>query len=332
MNALRAVVVLILLLLPVLFASNYQLFQLTLTVATALAILGLNLVTGYTGQISLGHGAFYAIGAYVTAILMADFDVPYWATLPVAALVCAAAGYLIGLPALRVGGLYLALITLAMASAVPQILKFKGLEDWTGGVQGVFISKPAAPLDLPLSPDQYLYLFSLVVAGILFWLARNLLRGRMGLAMMAIRDQPLAAEAAGVNLAQVKTRSFAVSAMITGIAGSLSAIAVEFVSPDSFPVLLSIFLFVGLVVGGVGSLLGPIFGAVFVQFVPNIADEISKAAPGAVYGVALILVLWLMPGGVAGALRQVGEALAKRRARFQLGAEKRPMQVPDVVE
>jgi branched-chain amino acid transport system permease protein len=330
MNAVRTAAALIVPLLPVAFASNYQLFQLTLTVSMAIAILGLNLVTGYTGQISLGHGGFYAIGAYVTAILMADFNVPYWATLPVAALICAGAGYLIGLPALRVGGLYLALITLALASAVPQILKFKGLEDWTGGVQGVFISKPAAPFGLPLSPDQYLYLFSLAVAGVLFGLAYNLVHGRMGLAMMAIRDQPLAAEAAGINLAQVKTRSFAISAMMTGVAGSLSAIAVEFVSPDSFQVLLSIFLFVGLVVGGVGSLLGPVFGAIFVQFVPNIADSISKAAPGAVYGVALILVLWLMPGGVAGALRQGLIALSKRRRGLR--AETGRLQMPDVVE
>jgi branched-chain amino acid transport system permease protein len=331
MNPVRVGIALIVLLLPLLFATNYQLFQLTLTISTALAILGLNLVTGYTGQISLGHGGFYAIGAYVTAILMADFNVPYWATLPVSALICAGAGYLIALPALRVGGLYLALITLALASAVPQILKFKGLEDWTGGVQGVFISKPPAPFGLPLSPDQYLYLFSLAVAGLLFGLAYNLVRGRMGLAMMAIRDQPLAAEAAGINLARVKTRTFAISAMMTGVAGSLSAIAVEFVSPDSFQVLLSIFLFVGLVVGGVGSLLGPIFGAIFVQFVPNIADEISKAAPGAVYGVALILVLWLMPAGIAGALRQGLLALSGRVRGGRL-TDHRRVHMPDPVE
>ena len=285
--------------------SNYWLFQLTLVVAVATAVLGLNIVTGYSGQISLGHGAFYAIGAYVTAILMSDpFDFPYWATLPASAVVCGCFGFLVGFPALRLEGLYLALTTFALAVAVPQLLKADFLSDWTGGVQGLTILKPDPPAGLPLSADQWLYLFTLVVAAALFMAARNLLRGRMGRAMVAVRDHPVAAEAMGVNVALVKTGAFAVSALYTGVAGSLAAIAVQFVAPDSFPVLLSIELFVGLVVGGVGTVSGAVFGGLFVVIVPQWAQAVSKAAPGAIYGGLLIAVIFLMPFGVAGMLRR----------------------------
>jgi len=301
-----------LLLAPVFLSTDYHLFQLTLTVASALAILGLDLVTGYTGQLSLGHGAFYAIGAYTTAVLMADYEVPYWATLPASAGTAAAAGFAIGMPALRLRGHYLALTTFALAVAVPQLLKYRGLEGWTGGVQGIALTKPGPPFGLGLTPDQWLYLFALAIAALAFFLVHNLVRGRIGLAMAAIRDHPLAAEAMGVDLARVKISAFAISAMITGVAGSLSAITVQFVAPDSFPPLLSIFLFVGLVVGGLGSLTGAVIGALFVEFVPNLADQVSKAAPGAVYGVALIAVLYLMPEGAAGALRRALKAISQR--------------------
>jgi branched-chain amino acid transport system permease protein len=282
--------------------SDYRLFQFTMVIVYALAILGLALVTGFNGQISLGHGAFYAVGAYVTAILMSLYDVPYWATLPVSAVVCAVIGFLVGLPALRLGGLYLALTTFALAVATPQLLKYKLFEGWTGGVQGLVILKPDPPFDLPINADQWLYLFTLAVGVAMFVLAANLVRGRIGLAMRAIRDHPLAAEATGIDVALFKTRTFAASAMFTGVAGSLGAIAVGFVAPDSFTVFLSITLFVGLVVGGVASVAGPVFGGVFIAFLPNIAEEVSKAAPGAVYGLVLIAFMYLLPSGVAGGL------------------------------
>jgi branched-chain amino acid transport system permease protein len=302
---LRNVVVAILLWLVVTLApafslSDYHLFQLTMVVVYAIAILGLAILTGFNGQISLGHGAFYAIGAYVTAILMYQYEVPYWATLPVSAIVCAAFGFLIGLPALRLGGLYLALTTFALAVAVPQLLKHNALEPWTGGVQGLVIDKPDPPLGLDLSPDQWLYMFCLTIGALLFLLAWNIVRGRIGRAMMAIRDHALAAEAMGIDIALLKTRTFALSAMYTGIAGSLGAIVVQFVAPDSFGIFVSIYFFVGLVVGGVSSIGGAIFGGLFIEFVPNLAEKVSKAAPGAVYGVILIAVMFLMPGGAAG--------------------------------
>ena len=282
--------------------SDYHLFQLTMVVVYAIAILGMTVLTGINGQISLGHGAFYAIGAYTTGVLMTSWNVPYWATLPVAALVCAGFGFLIGLPALRLGGLYLALTTFALAVAVPQVLKHKAVEPWTGGVQGLVIDKPDPPFGLSLSPDQWLYLFTLAVGALIFLLAWNLTRGRIGRAMMAIRDHALAAEAMGINIALLKTRTFAVSAMCTGVAGSLGAIAIQFVAPDSFSVFVSITLFVGLVIGGVASIPGALFGAAFIEFIPNLADQVSKAAPGAVYGVILIACMYVMPSGVGGAL------------------------------
>ncbi|MBV9249453.1 MAG: branched-chain amino acid ABC transporter permease, partial [Acetobacteraceae bacterium] len=242
---------------------------------------------------------------------MSMWDVPYWATIPVAAVVCAGFGFLIGLPALRLAGLYLALTTFALAVAIPQILKYKALEDWTGGVQGLVIDKPDAPFGLPLNSDQWLYLFTLAIGCVLYLLAWNIVRGRIGRAMMAVRDHALAAEAMGINLAMLKTRTFAVSALYTGVAGSLGAIAVAFVAPDSFSFFLSITLFVGLVAGGATSIGGTIIGALFVEFVPNLADKISKAAPGAVYGVILIAMMFLMPAGAGGVLSALWRRLTR---------------------
>ena len=295
--------------------SNYRVFQFTLALVYAIALLGLNMLTGYNGQISLGHGAFYAIGAYSAAILMDKFGVPYWATIPVAGAVCLAAGFLFGLPALRLEGLYLALATYALGVAMPQILKYKKIDPWTGGAQGIVIQKPDPPAWLKLSQDQWLYFFALAVAVILFVLAWNLLRGRIGRALVAIRDNPIAAEAMGVNTAMYKSLTFGVSAMYTGIAGALGAIVVQFVAPDSFSIFLSISLVVGIVVGGLASISGALSGALFIQFVPNVADQISKAAPWAIYGIFLIGFMYVMPMGVAGLLRTTWARLRRRTAK-----------------
>ena len=309
-----AILVLLAAIVPVALFTDYHLFQLTMVVVYAIAILGLALLTGFNGQISLGHGAFYAIGAYTTAILMTVWNVPYWLTLPISAIVCACVGFLVGLPALRLGGLYLALTTFALAVSIPQILKYKAIEDWTGGVQGLVIDKPEAPFGLALSPDQWLYLFTLGVAVVLYIIAWNIVRGRVGRAMMAIRDHAMAAEAMGINQPVVKTSAFAMSSMYTGLAGSLGAIAVQFVAPDSFGVVVSIFLFVGLIVGGVSSIGGTLLGAAFIEFVPNLADKVSKAAPGAVYGVILIAVMFLMPAGAGGFLHAMWRKVSRSRA------------------
>ena len=291
--------------------SNYRTFQLTLVLVYAIALLGLNILTGYNGQISLGHGAFYALGAYCAAILMDKLGAPYWATVPAAGAVCLVAGFLFGLPALRLEGLYLALATFALGVAMPQLLKYHHLEKWTGGVQGIVIAKPDAPFGLPINPDQWLYFFTLFVTVVMFFLGWNLLRGRVGRALVAIRDQPVAAEAMGVHNALYKSLAFGVSALYTGVAGALGAIAVQFVAPDSFNIFLSIVFLVGIVVGGLASIAGALYGALFIQFVPNIADEISKAAPWAIFGIFMIGFVYLMPTGVAGA---ISLRLAKRRS------------------
>lgn len=293
--------------------SNYRVFQLTLALVYAIALLGLNMLTGYNGQISLGHGAFYATGAYVAAILMDRFGVPYWLTVPAAGAVCLLAGFLFGLPALRLEGLYLALATYALGVAMPQILKYRHIEGWTGGAQGIVIAKPEAPAWSGLSQDQWLYFVVLLCALGMFAIGWNLLRGRMGRAMVAIRDQPIAAEAMGVNTAMVKSMTFGVSAMFTGVSGALGAIVVQFVAPDSFSILLSISLVVGIVIGGLASIQGAIYGALFIQFVPNLADQISKAAPWAIYGVFLIAFMYVMPTGVAGLVRLVCVRLGRWR-------------------
>jgi branched-chain amino acid transport system permease protein len=298
-----------LVILPFLF-KNYRVFQFNLVLIYAVAILGLNILTGFNGQISLGHGAFYAFGAYTAAIMMDKMGAPYWATLPVAGVVCFVFGYLMGFPALRLAGHYLALATFALALAVPQLLKYKKIEGWTGGVQGIVLSKPTPPFEFslfgqPLSPDRWLYFFSLAVTVLMFILAYNLLHGRVGRALIAVRDHPIAATAMGINLPVFKSITFGVSAAYCGVAGAMAAVVVAYVSPDSFTVNLSIFLLVGVVVGGLASIPGAIFGALFIQYVPNIADEISKSAPAAIYGVLLIGLMYLMPTGVMGGLQRV---------------------------
>jgi branched-chain amino acid transport system permease protein len=308
------IVVIVACLLPFVL-SSYRVFQFNLVLVYAVVLLGLNILTGFNGQISLGHGAFYAIGAYVAAVLMDQWGVPYWATIPAAGIVCFVAGFLFGLPALRLHGHYLALATFALGISMPQILKYKGLEEWTGGVQGIVILKPQAPFGLNISQDQWLYLFTLIVALLMFWLAWNLLRGRIGRAMVAIRDHPIAAEAMGINVAAVKTLTFGVSALYAGVGGALGAIVVQFVAPDSFVALVSISFLIGIVIGGLASISGVIYGALFIQFVPNIADEISKAAPWAVYGLFLLAFVFLAPKGVAGFVQILWGKMLDSRTR-----------------
>ena len=296
------VAIVIALLLP-LVTTSFITFQLTLVMIYGLAILGLNLLTGFNGQFSLGHSAFYGIGAYTAAILIDQADFAYYWTLPCAGALCFVVGFLFGLPALRLQGLYLALATFALATAMPQILKFRLLEPLTGGVQGIAIMKPDPPPGVPLNADQWLYYFTLAVLLVMFAGAANLVKSRTGRAIMAIRDHPLAAAAMGINTALYKTLTFGVSALYTGIAGALGAIAVQFVAPDSFTFLLSVSLLVGLVIGGVGSIPGSLVGGLFVLFVPNIAESVSSGLAGAVYGVILLLVIYVMPSGAAGLAR-----------------------------
>ena len=205
---------------------------------------------------------------------------------------------------------------------MPQILKY--FDSWTGGSQGIVLSKPRPPAGLPISRDQWLYYLALVVLVLLLVFTWNLLRSRPGRAIMAIRDNPIAARAMGIDAALYKSLTFGVSAGYTGVAGAIGGLAVAFVAPDSFNVFLSITFLVGIVIGGLASVSGAIFGALFIQFVPNYAQEISKAAPWAIYGVFLIAFMYAMPDGVAGFLRRLARRIGGRASTARPAASATP--------
>ena len=226
---------------------------------------------------------------------------------------------------MKLEGHYLALATFALALAVPQILKYKWLEGLTGGVQGIVLMKPEVPFGLPLSEDQWLYYFCLVVMIVLFWGAANMLNSRSGRAMMAIRDQYMAADTMGIDTALYKTVTFGISAAYTGIAGALSACAIAFVAPDSFGIFLSIKFLIGLVVGGIGSLTGSVLGGIFYVLVDNSAQSLTQfirndlglpfdLSAYTVFGVLLIAIIYLMPMGIAGGLFMAYRKLRGARA------------------
>jgi branched-chain amino acid transport system permease protein len=319
-----SLVVLAVLLLVPLLVKNFVIFQMTMLLIYGIAVLALNILTGGSGQFSLGQSAFYAIGAYTSAILMEHFDVNYALTLPIAGILCFAVGFLFGQPALRLSGVYLALATFALATAMPQLLKLGFFEKWTGGVQGLVVTKPDAPeavqslltfFQLKMSQDMWLYYFTLVVTVAIYIFSVNLLRSRSGRAFMAIRDNEIAASAMGVDVALYKTLAFGVSAGVTGVAGGLGAIAVQFVAPDSYTITLAIALFLGMVVGGVGWLPGSIVGSAFIIFVPNLAESISKGLSGAVFGVLLFLVIFLVPHGARQVAMVSQQLIAKLKQR-----------------
>ncbi len=288
------------------FFGSYRVSQFTLVLSYAVAALGLNLLLGYSGQISLAHGAFFALGAYVTAILVAKSGWPHVATIPVAAVICFAAGFAVGIPALRLHGLYLALVTLGLAVATPQLIKrFDGL---TGGTQGLSAPPPVVPGWANfLAADQWLYLLNLAIAIPMFVLAAGIVRGRVGRALVAVRDNQIAAKTFGVDLAAYKTRAFAISAAYAGVGGSMFAIAVGFVAPESFGFALSFTFLAAVVVGGLATVVGAVFGALFIEFVPVYAADINEALAAVIYGGVLILFMYVLPTGVAGLLRRVGE-------------------------
>ena len=291
------------------FLSDFRAQQFAYVGVYLVALTGLNILTGYTGQISLGHGAFMAVGGYTTAILMADHGVKDVVTIPLAIIVTGVAGVLFGLPAARLSGLYLALATFAIAVAVPAVIK--KFEGFTGGGSGVTLFgtpeltaslTPVKVIGLELNFNNWLYYLSWTVALIGYVIAWLIVRGRTGRAFRAVRDSETAAVSSGISLTRTKVLAFGISAAYAGAAGALFAIATTFVNPDTFPVALSIFLLVGVVVSGLGSLTGLIVGAVFIQFMPLWAQSVSKSpgAPAVVYGVILILLILALPGGAAG--------------------------------
>jgi branched-chain amino acid transport system permease protein len=289
-----------------------------------IAILGLNLLTGYTGQISLGHGALMALGAYTTAILTADHGFRDLWTIPLAGLVAMAAGFLLGLPALRLSGVYLALATFGLGVAMPALLKkFSGL---TGGSEGINVFDQALErstgalgsvhvLGRTVSTNDFLYYLTWSIGLLLAGVAWLIVRGRAGRAFRSLRDSEVAAASSGVNPALYKTLAFAISGFYAGVAGSLFVLVSNwFVNPQSFQFDKSLLLVVGAVAGGLGSLAGVAAGALFIQFVPSWAGDLSSAAgaPSVLFGAAIVLLMIVLPSGVGGFVRKLAEPLTRR--------------------
>lgn len=284
-------------LLPLLL-PKFMLMQVSTALTLALAILGLNLLLGFAGQVCLAQGALFACGAYTTAILVAQGGWPALATLPAAAAVTALAGIVIGLPALRLGGLQLAIVTFCVAVLTPQlILKFDSV---TRGVTGITFDTPMPPNWLPIGIDLYLYVLCVVAAIVCAVLARRMTRGDSGRALLALRDNPLVATSLGVDLVRARLAAFAVSAAFAGLGGGLFAILNGYVSPQSFLAGRSIEILIGAIVGGIASVSGAFLGALFVVFVPEWTAELSPAMGGLIYGTCLIAMMLVARDGLVG--------------------------------
>jgi branched-chain amino acid transport system permease protein len=297
--------------------SNYRSYQFGFVAIYLIALCGLDILTGFTGQISLGHGAFMGVGAYTTTILVVDHGWRDLWTIPVAGVVAGLVGIAFGLPATRFAGPYLALATFAIPLSFIGILK--RFPHFTGGNVGKNLPQLRAEFGWHTNPSIWFYVVTWTVALVMFAFAFLIVRGRFGRALRAVRDSEIASTANGVSTAAVKTVAFGISAFFCGVAGALYAIGITYVNPDTFPIDLSILLIVGIVVGGAGSLYGMVFGALFVEFIriswgPAILDVFSKVhhvdthAPGSglvVYGVVLLFVLYVAPAGFAGLIRQL---------------------------
>jgi branched-chain amino acid transport system permease protein len=331
------------------FMGEFRLSQFTFVAIYFVSLLGLNILTGYNGQISLGHGAFMGIGAYVGAMLTLGrpgleallLEPPGWLplgdgmrpifTIPLAGLITGVIGFLFGLPALRLRGVSLALATFALAVSLPQVAK--RFDTVTGGGGGLVLNLPSVPFGWDISVRHWLYYEAWVAAGILFFVAWLLVRGRTGRAWRAIRDGEIAATASGVSPALYKTLAFGVSSFYAGVAGALLAIEVSYVNPDTFPLSLSILLLASVVVGGLGALSGVIFGALLIEFLPIYAQdppllpfELSKQSPTVIFGVILILIMFVLPGGVASLIRRATAPIVRN-----LNRPKRPKPEPQLL-
>ncbi|HEX8803886.1 MAG TPA: branched-chain amino acid ABC transporter permease [Acidimicrobiales bacterium] len=282
----------------------------------AVAAMGLNLLTGFNGQVSIGHGAFFGVGAFTTAILMVDHGWQFEATLPVAAALTGLFGLLVGFPALRVRGLYLALVTLRLAVLFPQVTK-----RFVHGTGGNPLLQPRrsefSSLITFLDDDQWVYVFCLAVTAVLALLAWNLTRSRFGRAMVAVRDQEIAATTVGVNLAATKVATFTISAAYAGVAGSLS-VMVDRIADGTNPILYfqrSIEFLVAVVIGGAATILGPVVGALLLVLLRRNTEDLVADKPElvpAVFGAALIAIVFVLPDGVVGGCRRLLARLARR--------------------
>ena len=300
------------------FLSDTHQYRFAFVATFFVAALGLQILTGYAGLISLGQGGFMLIGAYVTTILSVDHGWSDLATIPLAGLVTGVVGFLFGFPAMRLRSVYLALATFAIPIVLIAMAKADWASEYTGGGGGKSLTR--------VLTGHEAYVITWPIAGAMFVLAWLLLYGKLGRSFRTIRESEIAAVSSGINLALTKTLVFGISAFFAGVAGALYAIVIGFVNPDTFAVDLSLLLLVGVVVGGLGSLLGVVAGALFIEYVRLYAPDIlrwvetpigspldpSRAGAGAaVYGLILLLVLYAFPSGIAGLLKRAYKSLAR---------------------
>ncbi|RAY12403.1 branched-chain amino acid ABC transporter permease [Actinomadura craniellae] len=296
------------------FVGTVEISAFQKVIYLSVAVMSLNVLTGFNGQASIGHSAFMGIAAYFTALAVQSHGWSYWAALPASVLVAALVGAAAGVPALRIRGMNLALVTLGLAMVFPQ-LPVRFTEE-TGGTQGMILDESlGAPAFLAVSDVAWRYWVLLTLAVLAFWLVRNTRASRLGRSIIAIRDQPIAAHTAGVNVAATKISVFAVSAGMAGLAGWMFTVTNQFVSPSDFTVLVSINLLLGMAVGGSGTLLGPVIGAAFLHYVPDAvtATGIDPVLTPVLYGLVLILVVYFLPGGAAGGLAQLAKRFSTAR-------------------
>ncbi len=304
------------------FFTSFRNFQATRFAIWLIILMGLNLLTGYSGQISLGHAAFVAVGAYIAAIAMNDWGAPIFLAVLIAALLTGFIGFLIGIPALRLSGPYLAIATLALIIVLPQVLKHPLIDQWTGGVNGIRISFPVVPtritsnVNLNMNVDQWLYYNCMAAAVIMTAMAWSLTRSRFGRAFVALRDSEIGAQQMGINIALYKMTAFGVSSLYAGVGGALYVYQAAYLGPTSFDILFSLLLLVMIVLGGLASITGTIFAALLLTFRVDITDFFINHIPygskvgidplrGAVFGILLIITVIFTPMGIAGNIRKL---------------------------
>jgi len=290
--------------------SAYVMYVANLIGFAIIGAVGLNLLTGFTGQISLGHAAFVGVGGYATAIIITRLGLPFWIALPLAGLVAAAVGMVIGIPSLRVKGLYLCIATLAAQFIFEYV--FVHWESMTHGIRGINVPPPRIG-SFVFDTEKSFYYITLVLVVLAVGFARNLIRTKWGRAFVAIRDRDLAAEIMGINLFRYKLAAFALSSFFAGIAGGLWVSFIKVVTPEHFPFSLSIQYLAMIIVGGLGSVLGSIFGAIFMTLVPELLNILTGVAkyffPGmdqlfipmkeVIFGVMIVSFLIFEPHGLA---------------------------------
>jgi branched-chain amino acid transport system permease protein len=292
-------------------STAYTNYQIALVATYAVAILGLNLVSGYAGQISLGQSAFFGLGGYCAAIATVRAGWPLPASFLLACILPAAVGLLVAIPAVRLRGHGLAIFTLALPLiGVALAKRFSGL---TGGSEGLSARITRAPAWTGLDTDQWTYYVVLAIAGALFVLARNMVTGRLGRALSTIRENEVVAASMGISARRYKGLAFALAAAYGGAAGWLYVCTIGFVSPVEMELLLSINLLAMMIVGGMGSVLGSLLGGVLYVYTPVVAGTVDPVRTTLLYGAILVLVLFTAPGGIARALQRTGDWLGGLR-------------------